>query len=345
MQNTLKANLSTAPFLHKPWPSILALPLIITLVGLGTGCQNNPSHQANPDSVTDGPPEVMLDSSTLKDAEPRYEPRSRYGNHSPYTVLGKTYEVIANDHPLTQEGIASWYGTKFHGKRTSSWETYDMLGMTAAHRSLPLPTYVKVTNLKNKRSTVVKVNDRGPFHSDRIIDLSYAAAVKLGFARHGTAPVKIEVIPMSSLQPQQQPVKQSIKQESPLSQRSSFRPHDELTNTITNNSQPLKNGVNKAQSEQPIDVKKNATLNKRDLKAPAEKLFIQVGAYSDAQRAKEIQSKLQDWVNFPVVIDRSPRNRLFRVQIGPLRSSVQAQAINQLLAKEFDILEPMLVWN
>jgi rare lipoprotein A len=123
----------------------------------------------------------------------REETRSKWGNGPVYTVLGKSYRVMADADGFNQEGLASWYGTKFHGKRTSSGEPFDMYGLSAAHRHLPLPSYVKVTNLQNGRSTIVKVNDRGPFHSDRVIDLSYAAAVKLGFHDEGTARVRIEV--------------------------------------------------------------------------------------------------------------------------------------------------------
>ncbi len=122
------------------------------------------------------------------------EPRSKRGNGPVYTVWGKSYRVMDSAEGFYQEGIASWYGTKFHGRSTSSGEPFDIYKLTAAHRHLPLPTYVRVTNLSNGRQTVVKVNDRGPFHGDRIIDLSYAAAVKLGFHDQGTSRVRIEVL-------------------------------------------------------------------------------------------------------------------------------------------------------
>jgi rare lipoprotein A len=116
------------------------------------------------------------------------------GNKSPYTVLGKTYEVLPDSHGYLEIGIASWYGKKFHGRLTSNGEVYDMYGLTAAHKALPLPTYVKVTNLDNRRQAILKVNDRGPFHDDRLIDLSYQAAVQLGFSDQGTAPVVVEAL-------------------------------------------------------------------------------------------------------------------------------------------------------
>ena len=128
------------------------------------------------------------------DAVPREEPRSRYGNPESYVVYGKRYYTLKTSHGFKQKGVASWYGKKFHGRRTSSGETYDMYQMTAAHKTLPLPTYVEVINLENNLRTVVKVNDRGPFHDNRIIDLSYAAARKLGVVEKGTAMVQVRAV-------------------------------------------------------------------------------------------------------------------------------------------------------
>lgn len=144
--------------------------------------------------------ELLQRLATLPDPQVVDEPRSKWGNGPVYTVWGKSYRVMETAKGFWQEGLASWYGTKFHGRRTSSGEPFDVYGLTAAHRHLPLPTYVRVTNLSNGKHSIVKVNDRGPFHSDRMIDLSYAAAVKLGFHEAGTAKVRIEV-----LEPQRDP--------------------------------------------------------------------------------------------------------------------------------------------
>ncbi len=132
-------------------------------------------------------------------AVPANEPLSRYGNMPSYTVRGKTYRVLKTANGFAQEGIASWYGTKFHGRKTSSGETYNMYAMSAAHKTLPLPTYVEVTHKGNGRKVIVKVNDRGPFHEGRIIDLSYAAARKLGISATGTGPVSIRAINTAAL--------------------------------------------------------------------------------------------------------------------------------------------------
>ena len=120
--------------------------------------------------------------------------RTLAGNRSPYSVLGETYFVLPSEEGYSERGIASWYGEKFHGHKTSNGEVFDMYHVSAAHKSLPIPSFLKVTNLDNNRTIVVRVNDRGPFHGDRIIDLSYAAALKLGYAEIGTARVELEAI-------------------------------------------------------------------------------------------------------------------------------------------------------
>ncbi len=130
----------------------------------------------------------------IPDAVPAPVARSRYGNPDSYEVFGETYHVMESAGDFRQKGIASWYGNKFHGRRTSSGEDYNMYAMTAAHKTLPIPVYVEVKNTDNGRSAIVKVNDRGPFHEGRIIDLSYAAATKLGVAQAGTANVEIRVV-------------------------------------------------------------------------------------------------------------------------------------------------------
>jgi rare lipoprotein A len=141
-----------------------------------------------------GPPPEDIDVAGLPDAVPRAEPLSKYGNPDSYVVNGRRYHTLKSSDGFVERGIASWYGSKFHGRRTSSGEAYDMYKMTAAHPRLPLPTYVEVENVENGRRAVVKVNDRGPFHQNRVIDLSYAAAKKLGIAERGTGLVEIRAI-------------------------------------------------------------------------------------------------------------------------------------------------------
>jgi rare lipoprotein A len=144
------------------------------------------------DSDDSVPPPI--DVSTIPEPVPKIEPRSLYGNKSPYTVLGRTYRVLPSARGYDERGIASFYGAKFHGYKTSSLEDYDMYAFSAAHKTLPLPSYARVTNLANGKSVIVRINDRGPFHQNRLIDLSYAAAVKIGVWPKGTGLVEVRAI-------------------------------------------------------------------------------------------------------------------------------------------------------
>lgn len=140
----------------------------------------------------DGPGErVPPGLEQVPDAVPRAEPPHRFANR-PYEVFGRQYAPVASARGFRERGVASWYGRRYHGQKTSSGEVYDMYAMTAAHPTLPIPSYVRVTNLSNGRSVIVRVNDRGPFHADRVIDLSYTAALKLGYVQQGSTPVEVE---------------------------------------------------------------------------------------------------------------------------------------------------------
>lgn len=169
------------------------------IVTLGTllvlsGCASKEDNAGRYSIKQDRGPERSVDLSRVPDAVPRAEAPSRWGNKNPYTVLGKRYYVLPSAEGYRQRGTASWYGKKFHGHTTSNGEVYDMYQMSAAHKSLPLPSYVRVTNLDNGRQVVVRVNDRGPFHDQRLIDLSYAAAYRLDMLNRGTARVEVQAI-------------------------------------------------------------------------------------------------------------------------------------------------------
>ncbi|MGI1669418.1 MAG: septal ring lytic transglycosylase RlpA family protein [Neptuniibacter sp.] len=166
---------------------LFTLIVIISIAGCSS---NSGRYQMRHDKAPDRP----VDVSHVKDAVPRVEPKSRGGNKSPYTVLGKRYHVMPSAQGYAETGTASWYGKKFHGHKTSNGEIYDMYKMSAAHKSLPIPTYLRVTNVANNKQVIVRVNDRGPFHGNRLIDLSYAAASKLDMLKKGTARVRLEAI-------------------------------------------------------------------------------------------------------------------------------------------------------
>jgi rare lipoprotein A len=172
------------------WVSLLAL---LILAGCASG--PGPSGSRSPSSPTgrDGPPPVTpADLAKTPDPEPKVEPIRQGGPNKPYTVLGQSYEPMVADVPWKQRGLASWYGQKFHGRRTASGELFSLYGLTAAHRTLPIPSYVRVRHVASGKEVIVRVNDRGPFHSNRVLDLSYAAAVKLGIVAMGSAEVELE---------------------------------------------------------------------------------------------------------------------------------------------------------
>ncbi len=176
---------------------VTAMAAAVVVAGCGTAPKSPPAAQPSRTGgfyQDDGPPaQVPADILSTPDAVPRIEP-FHGGASRPYLALGRSYTPITDDRPLVQRGYASWYGRQFHGNRTSTGEVYDMFAMTAAHPTMPLPSYARVTNLRDGSSVVVRVNDRGPFKDGRVIDLSYAAAVRLGIAAKGTGEVEIQRI-------------------------------------------------------------------------------------------------------------------------------------------------------
>lgn len=182
---------------HLTW--LILMGLVLMLAGCASSTSRGgagktdtgarPPHSSDRDGAPANPP---ADLASLPDPEPQVEPIRRGGPNKPYVVLGQAYEPIAADVPWKERGVASWYGTKFHGRKTASGELFSMYGLTAAHRTLPIPSYARVRHVGNGKEIIVRVNDRGPFHSARVMDLSFAAAVKLGISSAGSALVEIE---------------------------------------------------------------------------------------------------------------------------------------------------------
>lgn len=232
----------------------------------------------------DRAPSGQFDIASIPEVVPEPFNRTMAGNRSPYTVLGQTYHVMATEEGYNERGVASWYGEKFHGHKTSNGETFDMYLASAAHKSLPIPSFLRVTNLDNNRSLVVRVNDRGPFHGDRIIDLSYAAALKLGYADRGTARVELEAI--------------------------------------------IPNGSVRDRSVGGGNAANRDTLRV----ASSGDNFLQVGAFSDINTAREVSDQLRGMTNRPVFI-RSVNNAssgvLHRVRIGPVNDPNEIRQISQ----------------
>lgn len=243
----------------------------------------------------DGAPNFYVDETKIPNAVPKVEPRAKYGNMAFYNVFGKRYYVMRSSKNYQAIGVASWYGTKFHAQRTSSGERYNMLAMTAAHKTLPLPTYVEVTNLKNHRQIIVKVNDRGPFESNRLIDLSYVAAKKLGMLGHGTTMVQVKAInPLT------------YNHDIILAKQAPHSPHSVIPSTHHYAS-------------------RNFELDNR------RSMYLQVGAYRSRANAESMRHRLSRFVGAPIQIANHERSNLYHVQVGPIKDVATANKISHRL--------------
>jgi rare lipoprotein A len=240
----------------------------------------------------DGPPDsIPADLASVPDAVPRDEPFHKFANR-PYTVFGRSYAPVVNKEPTRERGMASWYGKKFHGQKTSSGEIYDMFAMTAAHKTLPIPSYAKVTNVRNGKSVVVRVNDRGPFHGDRIIDLSYAAADRIGIASAGSGLVEVERV-----------------FETPVAMAARATPLDRAPLV-----QPL--AIQPAVIETPVVAPESGAL------------WLQLGAFAGVDNAETFRVRMArelSWNREPLSI--AQRDGLHRVRLGPYRNREEALAV------------------
>jgi len=253
---------------------------------------NSCSHTS---SNLDGPPKYNVDVSKIPNAVPKPEPLAKYGNVKSYVVFGKRYYTLNSSRDYNEIGTASWYGRKFHARKTSSGEPYDMLSMTAAHKTLPLPTYVEVTNLKNDKKIIVKVNDRGPFASNRIIDLSYVAAKKLGMLGHGTTKVRVRAINPKALYSNEPLFSRAQPIKSPwVATRK--------TNFASERIYPAFRPTYKSSSKSSSPV------------------FLQVGAFRNKNHAMQLQRRLSSLFSAPVkIMPANTKGKLYRVKIGPFR--------------------------
>ncbi len=293
------------------------------------------------------------DFSRIPDAVPRAEPKSRGGNPASYVVLGKRYQVLDSSEGFVQRGVASWYGSKFHGRLTSNGEVYDMYQMTAAHKTLPIPTYVQVTNLFTNRSVVVRVNDRGPFHDDRIIDLSYAAARKLGITGDGTALVEVRAIDPTRPEPrpvlaveappveappvEASPVEASPVEASPVEASPVETSPEPAGAAATVEAQPAQLAAAEAPpAREPVPAASAPPL------ITSQRYFLQVGAFSDRQNAERIREKVGTLA--PAIIDAAEglASPVYRVRLGPFDSHDSASALIEQVA-QFGVSSPRVV--
>lgn len=329
------------------WLALLSLALLAGCAGGGgsPGGGGGGRYAMNDDAYPDSPEDV----SNVPDAVPKVEPRAKSGNRPTYSVWGKTYHVLSDPIGYVAEGRASWYGVKFQGYATASGESYDMYKMTAAHRSLPLPTYARVTNLDNGRQVIVRVNDRGPFHDDRLIDLSYAAAARLDILGHGTGRVRVEAIdPVvwarthgesagDRSQAGQSAVASRSVSRQPSTSGASPRP-------VASQAEGASSGANYQASIDPVLTAANAeespsssTLSSASA-APisafegssvAGQRFVQVAALGSRAGAEALKNRLQGLLSRPVRIDNA--SPLYRVQVGPIHDLASLESIRATL--------------
>jgi rare lipoprotein A len=282
----------------KIYQTLMLVFIAVTLSACSSYTKKQPSFNEQQDTA----PDSQVDWSKVKPVTPKYEPRSKYGNPKSYEQNGRRYTLLASADNHKERGVASWYGTKFHGRRTSSGETYDMFKLTAAHKTLPIPAYAKVTNLENGKQVIVKINDRGPFAKGRIIDLSYAAAHKIGMTQKGTARVEVETI--------------TFKNDGSTTSSSSISSvQAPLTNLTPDNSST----GNSRESQTSINTEKQR--------------FIQVGAYSVHETAQKLAKVLDREIRLPVKITAINRfnRKLYRVRIGPIPDQKTAKELLDVL--------------
>ncbi|WP_153110634.1 septal ring lytic transglycosylase RlpA family protein [Propionivibrio limicola] len=262
----------------------------------------------------DGPGDDIPDNlDDIPDAQPRLEALHRFANR-PYVVLGKSYVPATQLQPFRERGIASWYGKKFHGQKTSIGEPYDMFSMTAAHPTLAIPSYVRVTNVSNGKSVVVRVTDRGPFHADRVIDLSYAAAYRLDYINNGSTQVEVEsIIPDGSLMLASAP---------PTPAASLPKPP---TTTQTAGRDEIEMLASKLSSSEITFTPQTGT----SLPPVVQKgVFLQLGAFSSADNAESLRSHLSrelDWLTEGIQINAG--GGIHRVHLGPYPSRADAEKV------------------
>lgn len=270
--------------------------------------------------IKDSGPKQAVDVAHIPDAVPRHEPRTRAGNKSRYTVLGKTYTVLPHSRNFVETGIASWYGNKFHGRKTANGEIYSMYGMTAAHKNLPIPSYVRVTNLNNGRQVVVRVNDRGPFHDGRVIDLTYAAASKLGFVKQGTAPVRVETVG-----PGDQPGSAIHTAAAPALAQGAI---------VDNPTEGLSQGAR---------LKAPAPENSAGYQLP-DNTFLQVGAFSARLSAENLRRRIDTLTELPVSLIQPQSDALYRVRVGPITNNLVLMNLRETL-RQHQISSPHIVYD
>jgi rare lipoprotein A len=292
--------------------------------------------------LDDGPQDVIpVDLASVPDATPKIEPYHKFANR-PYVVFGRDYLPMLHDEPVQQRGFGSWYGRKFHGQKTSMGEIYDMFAMTAAHPTLPLPSYVRVTNVDNGKTIVVRVNDRGPFLHERIIDLSYVAAWKLDYVNKGTGNLLIERITPQEIQ--------ANRQSSGITNSASAS----TTTATPTNTATLNTAVSTPSMPIAVPITSTAAPTTTATSAPTAPpslltttlnrgVYLQLGAFSGAETAQNFRTKIErllDWM--PASLHLVSKGNLIALQAGPFKDRQHALESQSRIYKEASV-QPFVV--
>lgn len=293
---------------------------------------------SNPYTIKDSAPKKPTRVDRTEKVIPKVEPKSKYGNPKSYVVFGKRYYTLPSSKGYVEQGIASWYGTKFHGRRTSSGETYDMYAMTAAHKTLPLPTYARVTNKKNGRSIIVRINDRGPFHDNRIIDLSYAAATKLGIVTLGTGLVEVRAI-----DPRASRVAQSRSKTKPAQEKLDQSQDIIDVAAPADSVDIIDPDVNESDANINSDLPSETLPSAEDIESEIE-IYVQLGAFRSQENAYKLRNQYRAYQlgQIDVRSENFEDAPIYKVWIGPLSSVEQADVtvakLNELGHNEYKLV-------
>jgi rare lipoprotein A len=326
----------------------VSLSALLFLAGCASG--PGPAHAPGAPTIAprptpagrDGPPPSTPGNlANVPDPEPRVEPIKPGGPNKPYSVLGQSYEPLAADVPWKQRGMASWYGQKFHGRRTASGELFSLYGLTAAHRTLPIPSYVRVRHVASGREVIVRVNDRGPFHSARVLDLSYAAALKLGIVSMGSAEVELERLTFDDIRTgawrRTDPGKEADPANDPimaLALATPVVPAASEPALVAPQAEPIASNSNAPVADAPAG---------RAYTTAAQGFWVQLAALGQRDGVEKLQQRVNTELStLTPLLAVFKESALFRLQVGPYESREQAQGVARAV-REVLALNPMVI--
>lgn len=318
---------------RSPWQLSAALLIVSVL----TGCASGPGSRS-PTAERDGPPAASpADLAKVPDPEPRVEPIRQGGPNKPYSVMGQSYEPMATDVPWRQRGLTSWYGQKFHGRRTASGELFSVHGLTAAHRTLPIPSYVRVRHIASGKEVIVRVNDRGPFHSARVLDLSYAAALKLGIVAMGSAEVELERLTFDDIRTG------AWRRGKPAGNPEPGASSEQTLASASNTEPPPVPPSGMSGASDNMAASPSAEAPGRAYTPAARGFWVQLAAMGKREGVDQLQQRVNtELASLTPLMAVFKEAALFRLQVGPYESREQAQGVARSV-RDVLALKPLVI--